>query len=289
MLIRTGESVGVKESGFVIDEVNSNSEKEIYEYLEGGKSLKGQYEPLNPTRYFVYDVDLLNAKNQAYREEADENNRKNAKVLGIGDKLAFDNPKILVRQSSPIICASYTDEKYVYNRSYYSISQVNSSGSTNFSLLYTLGLLNSSVLTFYSIHKGLIKQEKGKQPQIRLGDLKLLPIVNSNKEHKLIIECFVHYVLFLKTIKNDIECNFFIHLIDGCVVELYFPEEIKSAGKEILKHLGDLKPITDDMSEEEKLAIIQSEFERLYDPNHPVRFAIETLDSVEEVRIIRRR
>jgi predicted ATP-binding protein involved in virulence len=60
-----------------------------------------------------------------------------------------------------------------------------------------------------------------------------------------------------------------------------------NAGKEILKHLGDLKPITDDMSKEKKLAIIQSEFERLYDPNHPVRFAIETLDSVEEVRIIK--
>ncbi|HRO83618.1 MAG TPA: hypothetical protein PK110_02225 [Niabella sp.] len=51
--------------------------------------------------------------------------------------------------------------------------------------------------------------------------------------------------------------------------------------------MGDLKPITDDMSEEKKLAIIQSEFERLYDPNHPVRLAIETLDSVEEVRIIK--
>lgn len=55
----------------------------------------------------------------------------------------------------------------------------------------------------------------------------------------------------------------------------------------ILSDIGDLKPIADDMSEEEKLAIIQSEFERLYDPNHPVRFAIETLDSVEEVRIIK--
>jgi len=32
------------------------------------------------------------------------------------------------------------------------------------------------------------------------------------------------------------------------------------------KHLGALKPITDDMSKEEKLAIIQSEFERLYTP-----------------------
>jgi hypothetical protein len=142
-------------------------------------------------------------------------------------------------------------------------------------------------LTFYAIHKGLIKQEKGKQPQIRLGDLKMLPIVNPSIQNKLILECFVQYVLFLKTVKNDIECNFFIQLIDGLVIELYFPEELKSAGKEILKHLGDLKPITDEMSEEEKLAIIQSEFERLYDPNHPVRNAIETLDSIEEVRIIK--
>ena len=59
------------------------------------------------------------------------------------------------------------------------------------------------------------------------------------------------------------------------------------ASKQILKHLVDLKPIESSMTDEEKLAIIQSEFERLYDPNHPVRFAIETLDSIEEVRIIK--
>ncbi len=41
------------------------------------------------------------------------------------------------------------------------------------------------------------------------------------------------------------------------------------------------------MSEEEKLAVIQREFDRLYDPNHPVRNAIETLDSVEVVHTIR--
>jgi Alw26I/Eco31I/Esp3I family type II restriction m6 adenine DNA methyltransferase len=81
--------------------------------------------------------------------------------------------------------------------------------------------------------------------------------------------------------------NFYQELVNAITYQLYFPEEIKTAGKEILEYLGDLKPITDDMSEETKLAIIQSEFERLYDPNHPVRFAIETLDSVEEVRIIK--
>jgi len=36
-----------------------------------------------------------------------------------------------------------------------------------------------------------------------------------------------------------------------------------------------------------KNTFIQSEFERLYDPNHQVRNNLETLDSVEEVRIIK--
>ncbi len=43
----------------------------------------------------------------------------------------------------------------------------------------------------------------------------------------------------------------------------------------------------ENMSDEEKVALIQSEFERLYDPNHPVRNNLETLDSIEEVRIIK--
>ncbi len=76
-------------------------------------------------------------------------------------------------------------------------------------------------------------------------------------------------------------------LIDALVYELYFPDEIKAANKEILPHLGELEPLTDDMSEEEKLAIIQHEFDRLYDPRHPVRNNLETLDSVDVVRTIR--
>jgi hypothetical protein len=71
------------------------------------------------------------------------------------------------------------------------------------------------------------------------------------------------------------------------VFELYFTKEIKTVGKEILKHLEDLKPITDHMTVEEKLAVIQSEFDRLYDPYHPVRNNLETLDSINEIRIIK--
>ncbi|OJV36482.1 MAG: hypothetical protein BGO29_03890 [Bacteroidales bacterium 36-12] len=113
-----------------------------------------------------------------------------------------------------------------------------------------------------------------------------LPLPNYS-DRFLPLSIVASYLLNKRNQIKDVTFNFYEHLINSIVYELVFPEEIKSAGKEILKHLGDLKPITEDMSEEKKLAIIQSEFERLYDPNHPVRFAIETLDSVEEVRIIK--
>lgn len=87
---------------------------------------------------------------------------------------------------------------------------------------------------------------------------------------------------------NQLKIRFIEQLIDALVFELYFPSAIKAASKEILPYMGDLGTLTDDLSEEGKLAVIQHEFERLYDPNHPVRNHLETLDSVEEVRIIRK-
>ena len=70
--------------------------------------------------------------------------------------------------------------------------------------------------------------------------------------------------------------------IDELVYELNFPDEIKGANKENLPHLGELEPLNDTMSEEEKFAIIQREF----DPNHPVRNNLEIFDSVDVVRTI---
>ncbi|MFV9690328.1 MAG: hypothetical protein ACNY01_05100 [Desulfobacteria bacterium] len=95
-------------------------------------------------------------------------------------------------------------------------------------------------------------------------------------------------IYFLRNdIQRILEIKYIQQLIDAMVFDLYFTEEFKAANKEILKNLGELKPITDDMTDEEKMATIQSEFNRLYDPGHPVRNNLETLGSVEEVRIIK--
>ena len=117
-LIRTGESIGVKEKGFVTDELIPGSRVPIYEYLEGGKSVSERYSRPEPTRYFRFDVTLLNDRNEACRIDATQNKRKNPKVLGIGDKMAFDNPKVLIHQSCDHLCCTYTEKPYVFNRSY---------------------------------------------------------------------------------------------------------------------------------------------------------------------------
>ncbi|TGL17919.1 class I SAM-dependent DNA methyltransferase [Leptospira yanagawae] len=220
-LVRTGESVGVKESGFVCETREINSKSKIYPYVEGSKSLPFKYSKIKPTRFFIFDIDLLNKKNSAYRKKADENGRKNAKVLGIGDELAFKNPKVLIRQSCEYLCASYSEEQFVYNRSFYSISNINSSGESKFSLKYTLGLINSKLLNYYALNKPIIKNDEGKQPQIRLGDLKNLPIKIADNRLLIKIEKLVDKILDLKFREDSSEAITYEKQIDELVYKLY--------------------------------------------------------------------
>nr|NQU91443.1 hypothetical protein [Bacteroidota bacterium] len=219
-LIRTGESVGVKEHGFVTDNDIENKKIIIYKYLEGSKSVPSKFCSPVPTRYFRFDVDLLNQKNEAYRKDAVKHKRKNPKVLGIGDELAFKNPKLLIRQSCDHLCCTYTEKPYVFNRSYYSISNVNSSGKSKFNLLFVLALLNSKLFTFYAKKKRVIRMEKGKQPQIRLKDIKTLPIkVVEEKQQPFIT--IVDNILSLKAKNAKAYTGALEKQLDEMVYKLY--------------------------------------------------------------------
>ena len=80
--------------------------------------------------------------------------------------------------------------------------------------------------------------------------------------------------------------SFFISLVDAMAYELYFPNEIKSANCEVLKHLANLPELKDDWGDEKKLAVIDKAFKELSDPKHPVSIAMVKMQDVPEVRII---
>lgn len=147
---------------------------------------------------------------------------------------------------------------------------------------YLYSVLNSSIAWFYLVQTGSV--QRGGYFRFKTSYIKPLPIPSINPNIHAIFDSLVPYQYIAS---SKLVSKFIDELTDALVFELYFPDEIKAAGKEILPHLGELTPITDSMSEEEKLAIIQREFDRLYDPHHPVRNHLETLDSVVVVRTIR--
>ncbi|GAB4167287.1 MAG: hypothetical protein Tsb0017_08910 [Geothermobacteraceae bacterium] len=147
-----------------------------------------------------------------------------------------------------------------------------------------LAVLSSElgIYAFINFYSGPIFDSKGFR--YKKAYLENMPVAASNLPQLDNLILFAH---FTRAVRKKLESRYFEQLIDALVYELYFPDEMKAAGKDILRHLGELTPITDAMSDEEKLAVIQREFDRLYDPRHPVRNIIETLDSVEVVRTIR--
>lgn len=159
----------------------------------------------------------------------------------------------------------------------------NNNNELNF--LYVLGLLNSECLNFRYSHIGK-KTGSGLLEYFEHG-ISRIPIIVANESVQEVCATIVKWIIILKSSKERLVHTYFEQLIDGLVYELYFPEEIGAVGKEILPHLGDLTPINEEMSTEEKLSIIRRTFDRLYDPRHPVRNHLETLDSVPAVRAIR--
>lgn len=150
---------------------------------------------------------------------------------------------------------------------------------------YLLAVLNSNIGDYYIRSLGVTRS--GGYFEYKPMFVEQLPVPKLKDAGRLPYEILVDYVLVTTKQGQKLQSSFFEQIIDGLVYEVYFPDELKVSEKEILPHLGDLTPITDEMTEEEKLAIIQREFDRLYDPNHPVRNHLETLDSVEVVRTIR--
>lgn len=191
--------------------------------------------------------------------------------------------KVLVRKTGYPLIASFDDTGIYPEQSLYFFYELK-----GVSYAYLLLLFNSSLYNWF--YKNYLVTNLDSVPQLKNKDLDSFPIIPLLSDKDTIVNIIVNYILFLYrnlTHKNGIVTAFYQNLSDDIVFEIFFPDEIHSAGKGIIEHLHDLRPIDDTMSDEEKLSVINSEFERLYDPYHPVRNHVDTLESVEVVKIIK--
>lgn len=231
--------------------------------LVEGKTVKRYY--LEPTRKFIeWDITKIHRKRPDY--------------LWATDK------KILIQRISgglkPLVAALDTNKLKTF------ASVNNLVLKTEYKNYYNcfLALINSDLVNwYYSIN---FSNQSDLTVNISKTYLEIIPVkgLKYNVQLEVIVDWLINSH---RLVGQGIVSKFLEELINAIIYEAYFELEIKKAGKEIIKHLGTLKLLNEDDSDEKKLSIIESEFNRLYDPNHPVRNNIETLESVEEVRVIK--
>ena len=214
--LRTCCALTGRSEDFMVSELDYLNDKDnlIFKYLEGAKGVSSKFAKITPTNFLKYDYDLQQQISEEFKIELEEKGIKNKKRIALGDKDAYLAPKIFIRQSAKELIATYTEEKAASNNSIYLLSTKKNSEENNNFLKYTCGLLNSSLLTFYAQKQNIIRMATGKTPQIKLADLKKIPLKYSNEYFENILDVVNEMLSNTETQKN-------IEKLDILVFQLY--------------------------------------------------------------------
>ncbi len=146
--------------------------------------------------------------------------------------------KILLRKTGSEIIATYDNTAIYPEQSLYFLYDFKNDP------LFLLGILNSRLINWFYCNRLITNEDS--TPQLKNIDLDNIPIPSSSKDQQPII-LLVDYILYLKSannspvsdiVNNEIIASYFEKVIDACVYELYFEEEIKSAQVDVLELIG---------------------------------------------------
>jgi hypothetical protein len=146
----------------------------------------------------------------------------------------------------------------------------------------TKGILNSLPCKWY------IKQTNPNPKTKTKKFLKTIPIPILTEEQTTKITEIVEIVLYLSQLtttqtRDNLALGYWEQLLNGLVYELYFPEELHEANL----YLFNLVPQLPNPTQiQEPLPLLRQLFETNYKGTHPIRIALEKLQTFDIVRII---
>lgn len=179
--LRTCCALTGRTDDFIVEK-DKKTDNEIFPYLEGSKGIAYKFAKPRPFRYIEYDYDLQLKISDEFKVKLEALGIKNKKRVTLGDKECYKSPKIFIRQSASEIISTYTEENYAANNSLYILSLKNSNKESIDKLKYTNGILNSKLISYFASSTNVIRGGNGKTPQIKISDLKRIPIALANNE-----------------------------------------------------------------------------------------------------------
>lgn len=160
----------------------------IFPYLEGSKGIQHKFSKPHYTRFIEYDYEKQLKISDEFKIELEKLGVKNKKRVTLGDKDCYIYPKIFIRQSANEIVCSYTEQQYAANNSIYVLSLKSDKEDDKKKLKYTSALLNSELISYYSKNTNIIRGGNGKIPQIKISDLKRIPLAFSKEYYNEIVD-----------------------------------------------------------------------------------------------------
>lgn len=224
------------------------------------KYLKNLYEPTNCHKYYFNDhttkkiiyitkqnynndaPTLLNhlSKYKSVMEQRRENKNGRLEYYHLHwpriESYFQSGEKILVPRKTTTPIFTYTaKEAYV-------MMAINIIKTNRVNLKYLTGLLNSGLIEFWLKNKGKMQ---GANYQVDKEPLMQLPIMVPDRETQELVARLVDIIILLKSsrqrasnlVTNDYLANEFGYIIDGCVYELYFPDEMSNIGVSVVPQL----------------------------------------------------
>lgn len=214
--VRTCITFTGKKEYFIRNQKNSDN---IYPLVEWSSGVPYSYSPTISNCYIEYNLDLRDKLNKEYQEQAKKDNKRSPMVIWLWKIEQFSAPKIFIRLSDKKLTATYSSKIECADLSLYIVTLNElSEFNNNISLKYLLAIINSKLLTFYFIKNSYIKNINTWTPQIRLNEIRNIPIklINFREQNPFIEK--VNYILNQNS-KLWVEKNTFLTRIKSNLTE----------------------------------------------------------------------
>jgi methylase of polypeptide subunit release factors len=234
-----------------------------------------------------------------YLKDKSNPNKKYKYLTPVADRKKFINafnnsysdksqkPKIIIKGLTLLdACLDYKGE-IIPGKSTLIITKPKNKADELFSIL---SIINSKLPLFYikEKYRGSSYNQGVNFNADMINNLPIPKIEDSTNNKFKILSQYLIFLLCANFSESSAQLipTYFEQIIDGMVYELYFPELIKKHKREIIQHLGELPEFTDKMSDDEKMKICKTFFNRLNDREHPVRVNLFYMNSIPEIAII---
>lgn len=208
----------------------------------------------------------------------------------------FEPPKILMRRTDDHLRSCLDESDSICVNSCHVIKLKHPSNDDAVKYRATLAALNSPVCQW--MFEADNAQMIGKTfAEIKVVYVERLPLPGSSAKQNHVLGNLVDLVMNLKevfaktpinpTTRDPLMLAYWERMLNGLVYELYFPEEVHGAGLRLFDFIEKAKLLdVASLAEKDRLPRLRQKFEELHDGGHPLRIALDKLQTLDTVRII---